>query len=175
MKKCKICEKILNLNNFYLDKRGIYSSRCKKCHSLQKHKCIVCNKAFVGHINKKLCSLKCKRIYRPQTFKNCVQCGKGFGPVNKLMRKFCSRKCKIEFQKTGCIQKQCNKEAKRAQRRVAYAIQKGVLVRPKKCSNCGKKVKTEAAHYDYKKPLQVKWLCSKCHNEWDKKYPKGGV
>lgn len=56
---------------------------------------------------------------------------------------------------------------------VRKAIEKGLLVRPKKCERCGLEHKNiDAAHYDYSKPLDVKWLCRICHVEWDKKSPK---
>lgn len=171
-KKCKLCRQVLALSEFYQDKRGKYSSRCKKCHSLRVNRCIVCNKMFVGHANTKMCSSECRRKYRPQTFKICQQCGKRFGPVDRISRKFCSYKCKAESQKTGRHFKPCSKQARNAQRRVAYAIQKGTLVRPAECSNCGRREKVEAAHYNYTEPLRVRWLCKKCHHKWDKEQPK---
>lgn len=47
------------------------------------------------------------------------------------------------------------------------AIQKGFLVRPKKCSNCNKKGKIQGHHEDYNKPLDVIWLCISCHSDVD--------
>lgn len=46
------------------------------------------------------------------------------------------------------------------------AIRKGQLER-KSCEVCGNE-KAEAHHDDYTKPLEVKWLCSKCHAEYHK-------
>lgn len=36
---------------------------------------------------------------RPQTFKDCLQCSKHFGPVDRLAIKFCSRLCLYAFRK----------------------------------------------------------------------------
>jgi len=50
---------------------------------------------------------------------------------------------------------------------VAMAIKKGTLIRPSQCSKCLKHNsevgKIEAHHPDYNKPLEVQWLCKKCH------------
>lgn len=56
---------------------------------------------------------------------------------------------------------------------VRKAIKKGLLTRPDTCEWCGKKHKNiDAAHHDYSKPLDVKWLCRRCHTKWDKGEPK---
>jgi ribosomal protein S27AE len=44
---------------------------------------------------------------------------------------------------------------------VVRAIRSGVLVRGP-CSRCGA-AKTHAHHEDYSKPLDVVWLCARCH------------
>ena len=43
------------------------------------------------------------------------------------------------------------------------ALRSGALNRPSECSVCGKKCKPHGHHTDYSKPLDVKWLCRKCH------------
>ena len=46
----------------------------------------------------------------------------------------------------------------------------GNAIRDKKlikepCEICGEKI-VHAHHDDYSKPLEVRWLCSPCHNDW---------
>lgn len=50
---------------------------------------------------------------------------------------------------------------------VAKAIADGDLVKPDRCEQCGKKPKRPSLlhghHADYERPLDVEWLCPKCH------------
>jgi hypothetical protein len=62
--------------------------------------------------------------------------------------------------------KQWRKKAK-ASALVTGAVKAGILVRPDLCETCGKpprgKGKINAHHEDYDFPLDVQWLCPKCH------------
>jgi len=49
----------------------------------------------------------------------------------------------------------------RARNAVAYAIRVGKLTK-KPCEKCGE-TKVQAHHDDYSRPLDVRWLCSRCH------------
>ena len=48
---------------------------------------------------------------------------------------------------------------------VEKAIKDGVLKNPGRCEKCGAAGYTEAHHENYAKPLEVCWLCDKCHKE----------
>lgn len=55
------------------------------------------------------------------------------------------------------------------------AIERGKLIRPEACEICGNSYKfkdgrtaIQAHHCDYNKPLEVMWLCQKCHHKWHK-------
>jgi len=61
-----------------------------------------------------------------------------------------------------------------AQAIVTKAIACGILA-PRPCEACGEtgvfkdgRNKVQAHHDDYNKPLEVRWLCQKCHHEWHK-------
>ena len=55
-------------------------------------------------------------------------------------------------------------------RRVYEAIKDGVLTRPSCCEDCGALCTPEAHHSDYLKPLEVSWLCVRCHKLWHKNH-----
>lgn len=56
---------------------------------------------------------------------------------------------------------------------VRRAIKIGVLVRPSACARCGApdrkgadgRSTIQAHHADYSRPLDVEWICSKCHRK----------
>jgi hypothetical protein len=57
-----------------------------------------------------------------------------------------------------------------AKARLAYmnALRSGKLVRPSRCSECGAEAKRiEGHHDDYSRPLEIRWLCKRCHVKAD--------
>lgn len=53
---------------------------------------------------------------------------------------------------------------KMARMRVNTAVSRGKLER-QPCETCGAP-EAEAHHHDYKKPMEVTWLCKQHHEEW---------
>jgi hypothetical protein len=114
---------------------------------------------------------------KPQTFRDCAQCHKRFGPLKHLSQKLCSKECKIKAQTTGkkTFRKTITK-ARSAQSLLRYHVQAGNINRPTKCEQCGSESKKiEGAHKDYNRPLDVRWLCRSCHIRWDKADPKNAT
>lgn len=62
-----------------------------------------------------------------------------------------------------------NKEKVLARCSVAYALKKGFLIKPQRCSSCKNFGKIQAHHPDYSKRLEIVWLCVTCHHLIDKK------
>lgn len=57
-----------------------------------------------------------------------------------------------------------NREAENARRILTAAVKRGEITPPKACERCSeKKKRLEAHHWDYREPLDVKWLCPPCH------------
>lgn len=46
---------------------------------------------------------------------------------------------------------------------VARAIRSGKMVRPERCQGCDQPAELKAHHEDYRRPLDVIWLCARCH------------
>ena len=84
--------------------------------------------------------------------------------------------------------KRRNRHKDRAHGAVRRALREGRLVKPRHCQSCGwlkleKRVKgatvdwipapLEAHHVNYRKPLEVLWLCKRCHashHDWGQKH-----
>jgi len=64
-----------------------------------------------------------------------------------------------------------------AQNLLEEAVERGVVLRQYVCEQCGDsgtfkdgRTKIHAHHPDYNKPLDVMWLCQKCHHQWHKEH-----
>ena len=70
-------------------------------NTIIKKNCIECGiEIYQKRRLKGICE-ECKKTrrsrFRPQTYKICMFCGKEFGPVDRLKKKFCSIKCKVNY------------------------------------------------------------------------------
>ncbi len=63
-----------------------------------------------------------------------------------------------------------NKDLVAAWNKVSRAIRMGKIIAGTKCEKCGSVKKIEGHHADYSKPLDLQWLCKKCH-VWIHKSP----
>lgn len=55
-------------------------------------------------------------------------------------------------------------EKEKARHLTYYAVKTGGLIRPDYCESCFTESPVEGHHKDYSKPLDVEWLCRKCHS-----------
>ena len=62
-----------------------------------------------------------------------------------------------------------NRIKHRARELVRHAITTGKLLKPDQCEQCSNTTNIQGHHCDYTKPLDVMWLCSKCHGLWHRK------
>lgn len=101
-----------------------------------------------------------------------------FRPFSNSSGKYCSWACACNGRRKPLSEHSVwvqTPEAKKASSKVSHEIAAGRLTRPSKCSQCDKDCKPVAAHHDYSRPLDVRWLCPSCHSLWDRACPKGGA
>lgn len=75
-------------------------------------------------------------------------------------------KLKCNAAKAAYIEK--NPKIRAAHILVGNYIRDGKLLKVYCCENCNAGGKVEAHHSDYNKPLEILWLCDKCHKDWHK-------
>lgn len=140
-KECPRCRETKPANEFYPDKRAASGlrSRCKDCHSQMRIE-------DVGEKSRRNAAWSRRNPERAQAKT------KAWKQRNvDILR--ARRKAKHE----------ANPEHRAAQKVVNTAVRVGQLVRPGVCSRCGKACKPNGHHEDYSKPLDVVWLCNRCH------------
>ena len=70
----------------------------------------------------------------------------------------------VKARERGKQQRLKNPDRTRAHQQLRNAVRRGEIVRPGSCSECGRSdLRIEAHHDDYKRPLDVAFLCSACH------------
>ena len=68
----------------------------------------------------------------------------------------------IEYSK---LELERHPEKVKARESVHWAVQSGRIFKPESCEKCLQVAKLHGHHTDYSKPLEVNWLCQKCHTE----------
>lgn len=63
-----------------------------------------------------------------------------------------------------------NPQKYKATNAVNNAVRDGRLFKLSECEDCSSDLQVEGHHDDYSKPLEVRWLCSRCHSIWHAEY-----
>lgn len=64
-------------------------------------------------------------------------------------------------------------EKTKARRLLQYALRRGEILKPSRCTDCGcASNRIHGHHEDYSKPLAVFWVCSLCHRKRHAIYPE---
>lgn len=155
MKRCSKCKQEKDYDGFYKDKRASdgYNGICKACRlEMDRNRR---ENDPVWALRRKMQNAKFHEENREKI-------------AERKKRWLASDKGKESHIKSVQIWKKANSNKVLAYKTVERAIKNGALVPKDKCEVCGSKHKIEAHHPDYRKPLQVIWLCKICHKKLTK-------
>lgn len=146
VKECFLCHEKKPLGLFYNDKRKVDGKKasCKKCTDLQKKKWIERNPEKERALRRDQFNLE---IYRERVARWMKD------PKKKAAVRARAKACR---ERGGPLKTQARSKLK-------HAVKMGLLIRPSKCQACGEEKKVEGHHPDYTKPLEVEWMCHRCH------------
>lgn len=102
----------------------------------------------------------------------CLVCGNAF--TARRPRGTCSKVCRLErfarrwaASREALLQRRaCQKQIHATHQKVQTALRNGGLIRRSTCGRCGRignHHQVTGHHDDYSRPLDVQWLCSRCH------------
>lgn len=167
LKKCKGCEKVLDLQDFYRDAKAKDSrmGRCKKCHNSRLVKQRQTNPR--SKLNHRLGSRRYKNRHpakvrakdrgyyheRGGKEKNTEWRDANWGKVIASLKRSEAR----------------NRIKVKARNAVRNAIRRGELINPGRCQKCGHRTKKLDAHhhrgYTRRYWLDIQWICEDCHGK----------
>lgn len=127
-----------------------------------------------GHLNKcKECTKKDNAKNRKDKIKYYQEYDRKRAnqPKRVKARKEYAEKCKLDENLKERNRQYKNKYRKthkkeiRARDKLQYNLDSNKIEKPTRCQICGKETKLQAHHHDYNKPLDVIWVCDRCHKD----------
>ena len=164
-RNCCVCKVIKDLNDFPKDKQSSlgYSYRCKECNR-KRHK--EYSKRMPEEVRERKRKArneygKENRLHLNKKMREDYQNNpEKYRARNKKFRK----ENKEKFNEYMRNYRENNMEKILAQAKVKYHVDNENIVRPDNCSICkSSDYRIEAHHFEYSKPLDVLWVCQKCH------------
>lgn len=148
-RRCSKCKKIKLIDKFYKRK---YYGWCKACEGelLKRYRKTEKGRKWHSAYRKKRYQLECtKKCIKPKKPKKVR-------PL-EYYRKLKTKINKIYRLKYPLINK--------AHRILCNHVRIGDIRKYKRCQICNNKTSLHGHHEDYNKPLEVYWLCQKCHRQ----------
>lgn len=148
MKTCKKCLRILNVSEFYRHKQmgDGYLSFCKDC------------------VKERI------SVHRGENLERIRAYDRKRGRSDHRLERTKENSRRYRKEKRGYVRawEKRNPHKKKSNNTLHGAIRSGKIIRLP-CEVCGNK-KSEGHHFDYSKPLEVRWLCRKHHGEVHRKH-----
>ena len=157
MKKCSKCEIEKEEDQFWKrnNRKSGVNSECKACAKTRR------NKKYKDNIEEFRAKRK-EYYYSNREYLVSLQ-------VESQRRNKNYRK----YQNKRLIAKKKSGDKKFLARSILSMALRGKMIsKPENCTTCGIKGKIEGHHSDYNKPLEVLWLCVKCHRQIHKELKK---
>lgn len=156
-RECTICKQEKPLEEFGKCSKGKYGhdAQCKKCKYQKSGR-----KHYLE--NKEKCHENASRYAKKnrESINKRVRDDYNQEPEKYLDRLRENRKSNKDTLKRY---RENHREKINAQNQLRDHVKRGNIIKPSKCSICASDKWIEAHHADYTKPLDVVWLCKKCH------------
>ena len=155
-KVCFKCEQIKPLTDFYKHPEMADGrlNKCKECNKKDTKENRLRNLDYYREYDRERTNL----AHRVEARSKYRKTEKGLIAVNKARKKW------VEL----------NLIKRSATHIVNNAIRDGKLTKSNICEACNKENEIIHGHHDdYAYPMQVRWLCPKCHSDWHKKNGSG--
>lgn len=179
MKKCSICKQEKKKKEFW--KSTLYKDglRCSCIECLKKK-----NKEYLEKNKKKI--LEYQKKYYNENKEKVLRYHQEYRETNPEKIKISQARTYYTRDENDRIRKKENarrfrktekykiwaekykekvKEKNKCRWTLCNAVRDGKIIRPNICDICKKEKKVDAHHDDYSKPLEVKWVCRKCHHQ----------
>lgn len=152
-KKCFRCGSVLDLSEFYKHNQ-MYDGHLNKCKQCTKE----------DSINNRNKNIERVRDYDRNRVNKKERTEKNKKRV-MLLKTDNPEKYKKQVVETKSNYRKRNSIKRIAHEKIEIEINSGRLANPNICSKCLKSIKTEAHHPNYENPLDIIWLCDKCHKD----------
>ncbi len=166
--RCKICAKRISLDHYYRNKgkrkpQPVQSKACTQCGTVKAAAEFFSRSASVDGLQP--CCKECDSRVRSQRY------DENWDREKENRQRYSSNpQQKKKSLESNRKYRQRNPQKTSAHNAVNNALRDGKIVRPDSCSDCGLATRDlEAHHEDYSRPLDVKWLCTRCHGKRHRK------
>ena len=150
MKTCRQCGLVKTLNDFYVHAQMAdgYLNKCKDCVKLRVLENLKNKADYYKEYDKKRAMLP----HRVKAREDYQKTKNGKIAIKKAHESY-KKKFPMKYASHVIFNN---------------AIRDGKIKKEFLCSECGSDNQIQGHHDDYTKPLNVRWLCVKCHTQWHK-------